>query len=138
MANDLRLLDPKTVVLRADAFGRLWLREGEGEEQGPVQSFRAQPLTNPTRFISLQTDEGEELGLVPDIEALDPNSRAALERHPTRREQERPDHVRLGHRFGRAAHSRPRPSADPDDRRRDRDPHGHPRRQVRGPAAGRA
>src|SRR5688572_3065075 len=80
MANDLRLLDPKSVTLRADAFGRLWLREGEGEEQGPVQSFRAQPLTNPTRFISLQTDEGEELGLIPDIEALDTNSLAALER----------------------------------------------------------
>ena len=80
MANDLRLLDPKSVKLRADAFGRLWLREGEEEEQGPVQSFRALPLTKPSRYISLQTDEGEELGLVPDIEDLDPDSRAALER----------------------------------------------------------
>jgi hypothetical protein len=80
MANDLRLLDPKTVSLRADAFGRLWLREGDGEERGPVQSFRALPLTKPSRYISLQTDEGEELGLIPDMDELEPASRALLER----------------------------------------------------------
>jgi hypothetical protein len=80
MANDLRLLDPKEVRLRADTFGRLWLREGDGEEQGPVQSFRALPLTKPSRYISLQTDDGEEVGLISDMDELDSDSRAALER----------------------------------------------------------
>ena len=80
MANDLRLLDPKAITLRADSFGRLWLREGDDEEQGPLQSFRALPLTKPSHHISLQTDEGEELGLIPDMDDLDPDSRAVLER----------------------------------------------------------
>lgn len=47
---------------------------------GPIQAFRALPLTKPAQYISLQTDEGEEVGLIPDLRELDTDSRAALER----------------------------------------------------------
>jgi len=78
--NDLRLLDPKKVRLRADSFGRLHLELGIEERWGPVRALRSLPLTQPDRFISLQDEEGEEIGLLPDATALDAESRRALTR----------------------------------------------------------
>lgn len=76
---DLRLLDPKQVTLRADSFGRLHLEVGIEERYGPVQALRCLPITQPERFISLQDDEGEEIGIIADLSALDKRSRRALE-----------------------------------------------------------
>lgn len=77
--NDLRLLDPKKVRVKADAYGRLQLEVGFEERYGPLRAVRCLPLTQPTRFISLQDDEGTEIGIVPDLDALDRESRQAVE-----------------------------------------------------------
>jgi hypothetical protein len=75
--NDLRLLDPAQVRLRLDRFRRLHLEIGIEERYGPVRVLRSLPLTQPDRFISVQDDEGEEIGLIPDLRDLDPESRRA-------------------------------------------------------------
>jgi hypothetical protein len=76
--NDLRLLDPKKVRIRTDAYHRLQLEVGFEERYGPVRAVRSLPLTQPDRFISLQDDEGNEVGLIPDVSALEPESRKAV------------------------------------------------------------
>jgi hypothetical protein len=76
---DLRMLDPKRIKLRVDAFSRLQLEIGFEERHGPVRAVRSLPLTQPEKFISLQDDENEEVGVIPDLAELDPESRRAVE-----------------------------------------------------------
>lgn len=78
--NDLRMLDPKKVRLRLNNFGRLLLEVGFEERYDPVNAVRCLPLTNPDRFVSLQDDDGTEIGILPDLRDLDGESRKAIER----------------------------------------------------------
>jgi uncharacterized protein DUF1854 len=78
--SDLRLLDPKRVRLRTDSFQRLHLEVGFEERYGPVRAVRCLPLSQPGKFISIQDDEGEEIGIIPDAGDLDGDSRQALEK----------------------------------------------------------
>ena len=77
--NDLRLLDPKRVRLRADAFGTLQLEVGIEERYSPVHLFRCLPLNRPAEFISVQDEEGSEIGIIPDLRELDGESRRIAE-----------------------------------------------------------
>jgi hypothetical protein len=77
--NDLRLLDPKRVRIQPDAFGRLSLEVGFEERYAPVRALRTLPLTRPSEFISLQDEEGEEIGILADLSQLDAESRRAVE-----------------------------------------------------------
>lgn len=65
---------PLTLEKRAD--GRLWALLAE--RAAPVKIRRCFPWTFPERYISLQTDENEELAFVADPETLDLASRSAL------------------------------------------------------------
>lgn len=57
--------------------GQLWAeRDGEGRT---VWVRRCFPWSEPTRFVSLLDDEKNEFALVPDVRALEPVSRAAIE-----------------------------------------------------------
>jgi hypothetical protein len=76
---DFRLLDPTRLRLRLDAFDRLHLELGIEERSGPVRAFRCLPLTQPDRYISIQDDEGGEIGIISDVADLDADSRRALE-----------------------------------------------------------
>lgn len=76
--SELRLLDPKRTQLRKDSYGRLQLEIGIEERHGPVRALRCLPLTRPDQFISLQDDEGTEIGIIPELSALDPDSRQAV------------------------------------------------------------
>src|SRR5947207_15914021 len=75
---DLRLLEPRKVKLRVNEFGRLQLEVGIEERYGPVRAFRSLPLTRPDEFISIQDDEGQEIGIIPDLRQLDAESRKAV------------------------------------------------------------
>lgn len=67
--------EPKlTLERRRD--GRLWALLAE--RAAPVRLRRCFPWTFPERYISLQTDENDELALVSNPEELDAASRAAL------------------------------------------------------------
>jgi hypothetical protein len=76
---ELRLFDPKAVRLTRDAFGRLQLAVGIEERYEPVRAARILPLTAPDSFISLQDEEGEEIGVIEDLDPLDRDSRRILQ-----------------------------------------------------------
>lgn len=76
--SDLRVLDPARTRLRLDPCGRLQLEIGIEERHGPVRPVRCLPLTQPERFISLQDEEGEEIGLIEDLAELEPESAQVL------------------------------------------------------------
>jgi hypothetical protein len=65
---------PLSLEKRRD--GRLWALLAE--RAAPVKLRRCFPWTFPERYISLQTDENEELAFVADPQELDLASRAAL------------------------------------------------------------
>jgi hypothetical protein len=76
---DLRMLEAGKVRLRTDAYGHLNLEIGFEERSGPVRAVRCMPLTRPHELISIQDEEGEEIGIIRDLRELDPESRRALE-----------------------------------------------------------
>ena len=78
--SELRMLDAKKVQIRTDPFGRLNLEVGIEERYGPVKAVRSLPLTRPGQFVSLQDDEGNEIGILADLAHLDKESRQAVER----------------------------------------------------------
>ncbi len=57
--------------------GQLWAEQG-GEAQA-VWVRRCFPWSEPTRFVSLLDSEKKEFALVPDVRALEPASREAVE-----------------------------------------------------------
>jgi hypothetical protein len=64
------------LILEKRADGRLWALLAE--RAAPVKIRRCFPWTFPERYISLQSDENEELAFVADPETLDGASRSAL------------------------------------------------------------
>lgn len=77
--SDLRMLDPKKVRFRTDPYRRLQLEIGFEERYGPVRAVRCLPLTQPGKYISIQDDEGTEVGIIADLAHLDRKSREAVE-----------------------------------------------------------
>ena len=77
--NDLRLLDPRALRIRRDAFNRLHLEIGIEERYSPVRVLRCLPLTRPGEFIAVQDEEGTELGIIASVAELEPESRKAVE-----------------------------------------------------------
>jgi len=75
---DLRMLDPLSVCLSRDSFGRLKLCLGIEERYEPVRVVRTLPLTDPERYISFQDEEGEEIGIVEEIQSLDGDAQGLL------------------------------------------------------------
>ncbi len=79
-STQLRLLDPKKTRFSADAYGRIHLEIGIEERHGPVRVFRCRPLTQATRFLSVQDEEGEEIAIIRDLDELDNRSRQVIEK----------------------------------------------------------
>jgi hypothetical protein len=77
LTEELTLLEPKRVRLYIDEFEDLTL-ELEGKCYKPVTAIRAFPVTAGDRFIVLRNEKKEEIGTVPDVSTLDPQSRKAL------------------------------------------------------------
>ncbi len=75
---DLRIFDSRKIRLRLDRDNRLQLEIGIEERHGPVTIVRSLPLTQADRFLSLQDEEGEEIGLIRDLNELDPESQKAV------------------------------------------------------------
>lgn len=59
-----------TFTLRRNAFGKLVLTNGEGEEFVGVAPVRSFPVQAPTKGISLVRDGGKEVAWIDDLEAL--------------------------------------------------------------------
>ncbi|MGO4478432.1 DUF1854 domain-containing protein [Massilia sp. 2TAF26] len=56
--------------LRRDAFGKLVLKNKEGEEFVGVAPVRSFPVQAPTRGISLVREGGKEVGWIDDLETM--------------------------------------------------------------------
>ena len=59
-----------TFNLRRDAFGKLVLTNGDGEEFAGVAPVRSFPVQAPTKGISLVRDGGKEVAWIDDLAAL--------------------------------------------------------------------
>jgi hypothetical protein len=59
-----------TFNLRRDAFGKLVLTNGEGEEFVGVAPVRSFPVQAPSKGISLVRDGGKEVAWIDDLEAM--------------------------------------------------------------------
>lgn len=57
-------------TLRRDAFGKLVLTNGEGEEFVGVAPVRSFPVQAPSKGISLVRDGGKEVAWIDDLDAL--------------------------------------------------------------------
>jgi hypothetical protein len=76
---DVYFLDPRSTRISRNAFGRLVLTVAGGVDQfEDVRPIRAFPLSAPDRDVSLTDAEGREIGVIPDVNALDPESRQTL------------------------------------------------------------
>jgi hypothetical protein len=64
--------------LRRDAFGRLVLTDGQGQQHAGVLAVRAFPIGAPDEGVSLVDADGHELAWVPRLSALPEPQRALL------------------------------------------------------------
>lgn len=78
-SGEIRYLDPKKITIRRNQFNELVVELGDGERLENVTPVRSFPLTAPTKFISITNQDGEDLGLIEDMEKLDRASREILE-----------------------------------------------------------
>jgi hypothetical protein len=67
-----------TFTLRRDAFGKLVLTNGDGEEFVGVAPVRSFPVQSPTKGISLVRDGGKEVAWIDDLETLPADLRALV------------------------------------------------------------
>lgn len=78
-SGEIRYFDPKKTTVKRNSFNELVVEVGEGETLENVTPVRSFPLTAPTKFISITNQDGEDLGLIEDVEKLDRASREILE-----------------------------------------------------------
>jgi len=75
---ETRLLDPREVTVRRDDFDRLNLRVGT-EEHPNIHVRRAFPLTAPEGYLVFLDAEEQEIGILPDLQGMDRDSRRVIE-----------------------------------------------------------
>lgn len=78
-------MDLKSLRLFYEPAGTLRLTVGDERSYPTVKLFQAWPLSQPGRFLSLQTGKDEEIALVPELADLEPESRAVAEEELRRR-----------------------------------------------------
>lgn len=73
---DLRLLEPNDARLRRDEYGVLTLELGIEERYNPVRLRRCLPLSDPDAYISVRGDDDDEVGIIRDLNAMDPETQS--------------------------------------------------------------
>lgn len=76
---ELVLLDPKRVRLENDRPGWLRLYLPDFPEPLRVRPVRNYPITDPDHYLSLLTEQDEEVGVIVDPQELDPDSFSVLQ-----------------------------------------------------------
>jgi hypothetical protein len=82
---ELTLLNPKEVRLRRETSSDVTLERADGTTYRRVKATQPFPLSAETRLISLRDENDQEIGLLPDLRALDPASREVLEEELAKR-----------------------------------------------------
>ena len=83
-AAGLKYLDPATVRLTRDG-ARIDAAVNGAPVVANVSLFRAFPLTDPERYLSLRNEKNEEIGLIVEPSQLDPAGRVIVEDELRRR-----------------------------------------------------
>ena len=83
--SELALLKPLEVTLRRETSGSVTLELAEGTVHRRVQFAPTFPLSAETRLISLRDEDDQEIGLLPDLQEMDPASRQILEEELAKR-----------------------------------------------------
>ena len=78
-AEGLTIVDADQVRITRDEFNRLHVRVGEGATHADVRPAWAFPISGEADFVSFLDGDGQEVLLMRHIEALDGESREALE-----------------------------------------------------------
>lgn len=78
LTREVSCLSPDAIKIYIDEFDDLTL-ENDGQTHQQLTVHRAFPLNAPDRFVVLKNQEGEEIGIVEDLNALDANSRQAMD-----------------------------------------------------------
>jgi hypothetical protein len=74
---EIRWLDECDVRIERDADGQLWLScDGQVVKIGRV--VRLFPLTDKSHYISIIDSDGNEIGIIRDIQSIEPTSQAIL------------------------------------------------------------
>ncbi len=76
---DLSFLDGKRIRIRKDGAGKVAIRYPNGEKQGDLTPKRLLPITRPQAFVRFEDEDGEEVGILRDLNVLDSRSRRDLE-----------------------------------------------------------
>jgi|YNPNPStandDraft_1061719.scaffolds.fasta_scaffold15862_2 hypothetical protein len=82
---ELTLLDPKEIRLRRETSGEVTLTLADGTTYRRVQALQPFPLSAESRLISLRDENDQEIGQLPDLRELDPDSRKVLEEELSKR-----------------------------------------------------
>lgn len=79
---ELNILDPKAIQIRKNQFNKLTLKIKDGQEYDEIRAVMAFPLTDPDSYVSLfeakDGKKGKEIGIIEDINKLDPESKKVL------------------------------------------------------------
>ncbi|MEC0244796.1 DUF1854 domain-containing protein [Paenibacillus chitinolyticus] len=75
---DILLLEADKCRFQRSKGGLLWL-SCDGRDHEEILVFRTFPFSEPDRYISIRTKEGEEIGIIADLRQLDDASRQELE-----------------------------------------------------------
>ncbi|MCG3180290.1 MAG: hypothetical protein BIFFINMI_02649 [Phycisphaerae bacterium] len=78
---DSRWLDPARIRISADRNDRLFLTDEAGVRHEGVRVGKMFALTEPDRYVSFCTSDGEEIGLLREPAELAEDSRELLRRH---------------------------------------------------------
>ena len=72
-------MDIAAFTFEKDSWGRLVLKQGDGQTFVGVEPVRCFPLTDPDKEIALLDPEGKEILTLPDLTLLNPSARQMLE-----------------------------------------------------------
>ena len=78
VADELKYLDAGTLSINRNAFAELVVQLSDGTTFTKVQPVRSFPVTETTRYIALLDEEGNEIGIVEDVNKLTSSSRDIL------------------------------------------------------------
>lgn len=73
------MTDMTSLTFDRDAWGRLILKQGDGQIHAGVEPVRCFPLSDPEKSIALLDAEGKEILTLPDLNSLGSEARAILE-----------------------------------------------------------
>lgn len=73
------MTDITSLTFERDAWGRLLLKQVDGQIHTGVEPVRCFPLSDPEKSIALLDSEGKEILTLPDLNSLGSEARAILE-----------------------------------------------------------